>query len=301
MGIWGSELYDNDSACDVRDGYLDFIQDGLDNENAYIKTMEVFHEYIGDQDEPLLWFALAETQWRVGRLRQDVKDKALEWIEKNGYLDMWTGNPKGEAGWKKTLLKLKEKLEQPIPKERKIPKLDLNPWNLHDVYAYQFHKEKSKENGFFGKYMLIQKIGEKKHEKERLYMHVQVIDHVFDSLPELDDINKYRILPLEDLKFIKRRPLQMNGVLPIVKPSEYPKKYLTFLGTTPGPANKELTLSFEGLSWSSLEYFLPLYSQFWEGREYETVEEGVYRYNLGENEKTFVDEMEENWKKLYGI
>lgn len=53
MGSWGSALYDNDSACDVRDGYLEFLQDGHANEEAHNKTLEQFHEYLGDQDEPL--------------------------------------------------------------------------------------------------------------------------------------------------------------------------------------------------------------------------------------------------------
>ena len=281
MGIWGSGLYENDSTCDVRDGYLDYIQDGLDNEEAYKKTLEQSHDYIGDQDEPLFWFALAETQWKLGRLRPDVKEKALEWIEKNGYLDLWVENPKGAAGWEKTLHNLKEKLNSPMPREKKIKKVDRNPWNLNDVYAYQFHEEKSKENGFFGKYMLMQKTGEGRHyERKKIFMHVQVIDHVFENLPELEDINKYRILPLDDLKHIEKRGLKTIGIVWIDKSSDYPAKNLTFLGTIPGPSNSDITGWYETLGWWSIEYRLSHYYQFWQGREYETVEEGVYRPNI---------------------
>ena len=285
MGIWGTGLYDNDSACDVRDGYLDFLQDGLGNEEAYSKTLESFHEYIGDQDEPLFWFALAETQWKIGRLRPEVKAKALEWIDKNGYLDMWEDNAKGPAGWEKTLQKLKDKLNSPMPREKRIHKVDHNPWNLHDVYAYQFHDEKSKENGFFGKYMLIQKIGEGRHyERKKLFMHIHVVDHVFDTLPKLDDITKCRILPLDDLKFIEKRGFKTIGIIPIDKPSEYPAKHLTFLGSMPGPANRDISGWIQSISWFGMEYFLSHYYQFWQGREYETVEEGVYRPILTLNE-----------------
>ena len=279
MGTWGSGLYDNDSACDVRDGYLDFLQDGLGNEEAYQKTLEQFHEYFGDQDEPLFWYALAETQWKMGRLRPDVKANALEWIEKNGYLDMWEENPKGAAGWEKTLQKLKERINSPMPREKRIKKVDNNPWNLHDVYAYQFHQEKSKENGYYGKYMLLQKIGEGRHyEKKKLFMHIQVIDHVFENLPKLEDINKYRVLPLDDLKYIEKRGFQTVGIIPILKPSEYPAKQLTFLGTKPGPANSDVTNRIYSLSWFWADYELSHFYQFWQGREYETVEEGVFHH-----------------------
>jgi hypothetical protein len=281
MGVWGTELYDNDSACDVRDGYLDFIQDGLANDEAYEKTLEMFHEYIGDDDEPVFWLALAETQWKVGRLRSDVRDKAFEWIEKKGHLDFWEEqNPRESKGWERTLQKLKEKLERPMPKEKRIPKVDRNPWNLHDVYAYRFHQEESKENGFFGKYMLLQKIGEHRHAvKNRLFMQIQVIDHVFDELPELDDINKYRILPLDSLRNIEYRTFRMNAYIYHDKQSEYPIKQLTFLGNLQGPSNKVFTrLSSETLFWIGIEYRLSLYHQVWQNKEYETVEEGVYNY-----------------------
>ena len=168
-----------------------------------------------------------------------------------------------------------------MPKEKKFPKVDRNPWNLHDVYAYQFHKERSKENDFYGKYMLLQKIGERRcGERQKLYMQIQVINHVFDELPELGDINRYRILPLDDLRYIERRKFNMNDSIHISRQSEYPAKHLTFLGTVPGPANKNhIGWSMHGiLDWLGLEYNLGHYYQFWQGREYETVEEGVYNY-----------------------
>jgi hypothetical protein len=191
---------------------------------------------------------------------------------------MWEINPVGAAGWKKTMQKLKEKLNSPMPREKKIKKIDLNPWNLHDVYAYQFHKEVSKENGLFGKYMLIQKIGEGRHgERNKLFMHVQVIDHVFENLPKLEDINRYRILPLDELKYENcDEKFGTIGIISLYKPSEYPAKHLTLLGATPGPSNKGSGW-IETMSWFSMDYYLSTYYQFWLGREYETVEEGIYR------------------------
>ena len=279
MGIWGPELYDNDSACDVQDGYLDFLQDGLGNEEAYEKMLEHFGEYLGDQDEPIFWLALAETQWKVGRLRADVKEKAMEWIQNEGYLEMWDGDPKDRTGWQRTLQKLKVKLERPMPKEKRVPQVDRNPWNLHDVYAYKFHLEDSKESGFFGKYVLMQKIGEARYfERKKLFMQIQIIDHIFDELPELEDINRYRIMPQDDLRYIDRREFRMNRMISIDKPSEYPAKNLVFLGAIPGPANKKFTMALsECKLWCGIERNIIQHYHFWQGREYEVVEEGVYR------------------------
>ena len=42
---------------------------------------------MGDRDEePLFWLALAETQWKLGVLLPDVKEKALYWIERDSTL-----------------------------------------------------------------------------------------------------------------------------------------------------------------------------------------------------------------------
>ena len=150
MGFWGPGLYSNDTTMDVRDTYKGFLGDQLSSEEAHEKTLEQYQELIGSDEEPLFWFAFAETHWRVGRLLPEVKDKALNWIERGGGLDLWEENPKGKIGWQGTLLKLKEKLESPMPRERKFPKIDLNPWSMHDVYAYQLHGEHAEKRGLEG-------------------------------------------------------------------------------------------------------------------------------------------------------
>ena len=280
MGFWGTALFSNDTTCDVRDGYLDLLSEQHSSEDAYERTIEQCREIIDSDEEPLFWLALAETQWRVGRLREDVKAKALGWIEKDGGLELWEDeNPKGGDGWRNTLQKLKGKLESPMPKEKRFPKIDRNPWNLNDVYAYRFHDEKRSGSAYVGKYMLLQKVGEDRYyEKNRLYMQIQVINHVFDELPELDDISKFRILPLDKLFYIKsRKPkgLTMRGILSVIKPSDYPKKHLTYIGNKSGPVTKVINGRIEALL--NLENF-SFYYHFWQGRKYEEIEEGIYDY-----------------------
>lgn len=284
MGAWGSGLYANDSTCDVRDSYISYLQEGLNNTDAYDKIRKEYDEYIGDQDEPFFWFALAETQWRLGRLQPEVKEKAIEWIEKDGGLELWEESANGGAGWKKTLQKLKEKLESPMPKEKKVRKPQVfnnNLWNVNDVYAYQFHEEESKQHGIYGKYMLLQKIGEDKElYTGKILMRIQVFDRIFDDLPTLDDMDGgIRILPLDDPDRVfnkEREPFWTNTLIGSYRKIDYPSKYLTFIGNKQGPINNMMK-SFT-FAWVNIEDWLYKFYRHWNELEYETLGEGVFRY-----------------------
>jgi hypothetical protein len=285
MGSWGVGLYANDSTCDVRDSYFNLLQEGLSNAEAYEKILEQYREYIGDQDEPLFWFSLAETQWKTGRLLPEVRDKALYWIDKGGGMELWEESNNGGAGWKKTLQNLKLKLLSPMPSEKKIckpQKVNNNLWNINDVYAYQFHGEKAINCGIMDKYIVIQKIGEDVERfRGELMMRVHVLDRIFDVLPTLEDLNSVRILPLDSPErvSIKEKPIWMSTFLHMYKKSEYPAKYLTYIGNKQGPKNN--MINNRVLAWSDMDIWLYEFYQRWYGVEYETIENGVYRYNRG--------------------
>ncbi|MCL2426586.1 MAG: hypothetical protein FWD05_09650 [Oscillospiraceae bacterium] len=299
MGTWDSSLYGNDKTCDVKDAYMRHLTNQLSNQEAYDKTMELFKGSIGDEhEEPLFWFALAETQWKVGRLTSDVREKAMEWIEKDGGVALWEDSGVSSAGWKKTLAKLKEKLESPMRSEKKIRKpaeFDANPWALNDVYAYQFNKKSSEKDDVFGKYMIMQKIGEKDSwvpgGKFIPTMRVQFYDKLFEELPTLDDLKKLRLLPLDlpyrhnisrdylnhkGIILMKKDPVQMNAVISMHKKSDYPTKFLTFLGNTQGLPN--VRKGEHDCAWLTIDSSLYTYYLEWQGKEYDTVGEGEYDY-----------------------
>jgi len=222
MGAWGTSLYANDTACDIRDAYMEYLKKQLSNQDAYEKLFEEYGEYLDVPGEaPLFWYALADTQWKIGRLMPEVKTKALEWIAKDGGLDLWEDNKKGGAGWKNTLEKLRVKLESEQPKEKKIRKptlINQNLWNIGDVYAYQFHDEKSEENGMRGKYMIMQKIDAEPYiSTGGLIMRVHVFDKLFDEVPNIDDVKGLRILPLDYP--MSTRDLRMSMWLSLFKKS----------------------------------------------------------------------------------
>ena len=68
MGWWDSTLYGNDTTADIPDEYRKLLEDQKTDEEAYRGVLNQFGEMIGTDEEPLLWFALADSMWKYGRL-----------------------------------------------------------------------------------------------------------------------------------------------------------------------------------------------------------------------------------------
>lgn len=221
---------------------MQFLQQQFSNEEAYEKTKQDCYEYFGTDIEPLFWYALADTQWELGRLLPEVKSKALEWIEKKGGIEVWE-SAKSAKRWEATLEKLQKKLQSPMPPE-KIMKRPVefirNPWNIGDVYAYQFHSKFSEES-LIGKYIVFQKINDDLWYDDMVFSRIQVYDGVFDHVPELSEIEALRILPIDDPeRFLEGEydeafPLTLNAVMDYYKKRDYVKKYFTYIGNQPDP------------------------------------------------------------------
>jgi len=283
MGTWGAGLYANDCASDVRDTYMGFLRDQLSNEEAYHRTLEEYAEYIGDQDEPLLWYALADTQWRTGRLMPEVKRQALKWIGRRGGLWLWKQGRHGGAGWRKTLEELKSRLESEMPPEKRIRRpveFVRNPWNTGDVYAYRFGTPLAEQRGLLGKYMLWQKIGNTGY-CDWMCSAVQIYDRVFDSLPALGDLEGLRVLPLVHAPGVNGTPASQQDYIPSVrhytraymilqKKSHYPADRFTLVGNQPlaesyYPGNQLTDFYWEK---DGMEDWLSAYYLAWQGIEY---------------------------------
>src|SRR5262245_57010828 len=109
MGTWGPALFSDDTACDVRNDYVEYIGDGLTGPEATAQLLEVWSRSLSDPDEaPVLWLSLAATQWRLGRLDPVTKARALDVIHTGSDLRRWQDNPhllqKRQAVLKKLLV-----------------------------------------------------------------------------------------------------------------------------------------------------------------------------------------------------
>ena len=284
MGTWNIRLYSNDTTCDVRDTYIDFLKQQFSNEKAYQQTYSNFKELMSTDEEPLFWYALADTQWNVGRLIPEVKDKALKLIELNGGDSLWDENSKKIIRWNNLLLKLKEKLQTPMPQEKVFKKpieFKHNPWNVGDVYAYRLHTKKSVEHELSDKYLVFQKIGNIEYYQDIIFSAIQVFNKVFDTVPDLEDLNGIKILPLVHSPASQNAPDKIENYLPSFKwylkatmlyekRIHYPKKYLTFIGNISLPKVQYAANDFTDFFWDNnkMEDWLIDYYLSWRNYEY---------------------------------
>ena len=69
MGFWNYKLYGNDTACDVRDAYIEFAQNG-DISNAYKLLKKEFSDVFGSDEEPYFGMRLPK---RSGNMENYLK------------------------------------------------------------------------------------------------------------------------------------------------------------------------------------------------------------------------------------
>lgn len=191
MGAWGPKLYQDDMAGEVRDYYKDQLHRGKTGKEVTQELIEQNEYAISDPDDaPVFWFALADTQWNLGRLENFVKEQALNHI-RNGYdLRRWkTEDPQEAKIRARVLSELEQKLLSPQPAEKKISQYKLYrcEWKIGDVYAYPLDSDYAKEKGLYGRYFLFQKIGETDYHPGHTIPIVWVKITKGDELPTNDE------------------------------------------------------------------------------------------------------------------
>jgi hypothetical protein len=82
VGAWGTGLYQDDDALDLRDRWRELSSVGFDARDVARKLVEES----GGNGETVFWLVLADLLWRAGRLTPDVRRRALRVIE--GGLDL---------------------------------------------------------------------------------------------------------------------------------------------------------------------------------------------------------------------
>jgi hypothetical protein len=140
MGAWGTALFSDDAAADIRDGYRDLIGDGVSGPEATDALVKEWGDALADSDEAsVFWLALASTQWQCGRLESRVKSKALKIIEEGSDLRRWRDNPTLLKKREAALAKLQAQLLSPQPPEKRIPKRYRNTcdWEVGEVISYR--------------------------------------------------------------------------------------------------------------------------------------------------------------------
>jgi hypothetical protein len=123
VGAWGTAIFSDDTACDVRDEWREAILAGLTPEDATARLVESFGELRdGAENEKLFWMALAAAQMETGRLLSEVRGRALAIIEAGGDVARWEedGDAVSARQRARVLGRLAEKLRGPQPKPKRL-------------------------------------------------------------------------------------------------------------------------------------------------------------------------------------
>jgi hypothetical protein len=140
VGTWGTGIFSDDTAGDVRDQFRDAIGDGLTSEQATRRLVEQYRPGPHDPDgTPVFWLALAVTQWQTGRLLEFVKAKALRVIADGSDLARWEGDPKDAKKRKAALAKVAKQLAAPPPPAKPLRKRWLEECDLRrgELFVYR--------------------------------------------------------------------------------------------------------------------------------------------------------------------
>jgi hypothetical protein len=173
MGVWGTSIFSDDTASDVRGGYRDLVGNGLAGHEA---TDKILREYYSQEESEMgvVWLALAATQWNCGRLEERVKAKALEIIESGSDFKRWTDKAL-ERKPGAALSKFREQLLSPQPAAKRIPKPFRSACDgeLGELIAYRL---------ISGKWIVL-RVTDFSEDKGGVYPQCEILDWIGDAVP----------------------------------------------------------------------------------------------------------------------
>jgi hypothetical protein len=223
MGAWGSAIFSDDLASDLRDEFKDLIAEGLNSEEATEKLIESYGINKDDLEEyNVFWLSLAATQWKIGRLNEEVKIKAIEIIDNGSDLERWY--EEGEPGWakqrEKHLLKLKDQLLSPQPEPKKVKKRYKSQTDLNfgDAISYRLNS---------GNYVIFRVIGH--HTDDGGTDPVcEICDWFGKDIPQPQEIEKLKVIKekVEDTIFNRKYSKIILGQL---SKKDYPNPRTTIV------------------------------------------------------------------------
>ncbi len=107
MGAWGTGIFDNDLALDVRAVFEDGLSEGLSVEGATEKILRVYGADLRrPSEESNFWLALAGLQLERGAVQPEIREKVASIIHRGTGLGTW------EESGLDSLVERKQVLEQ---------------------------------------------------------------------------------------------------------------------------------------------------------------------------------------------
>lgn len=159
--IWGVQLYASDISLVVRVETEELLNQNIPVEVITKKLERLVDDEAVPVDEIVyFWLALADTQWKNGVLKQEVREKAQKILASGADLDFWEKHFPARAQKRKQILdKLAEELEQPPPYPKKRRSF-ICEWKTGDVFALPVDSILDKQINMENRYFLIRKVDE---------------------------------------------------------------------------------------------------------------------------------------------
>lgn len=144
MGAWSTAIFSDDTAADTRDAFTDLIAQGLTATEATDRLIAESADILADdEDANVFWLALAASQWKLGRLVDSVRERAVAVIDSGDDLRRWQDNSKAEINQRRMhLAKLREQLlsSQPKPKKLKLVVKSSTGFHAGDVAKFRLNE-----------------------------------------------------------------------------------------------------------------------------------------------------------------
>ncbi|WP_339147585.1 MULTISPECIES: hypothetical protein [unclassified Sutcliffiella] len=208
MGAWGVAILSEDVAEDVSFRYKDLLGDNYSNEEASKIVIEEFLNELDDEEITAFWLSFALIQWKLGRLQEQVKNKALQIIDSGADLERWEEDSKLKKKREAVLLKLKEQLNSSQPKTKKVPKRFVTDTYLKagDAISYQL---------LSGDYIILKVIGIIEQWTGDKYPLFEICDWQGKVIPSKEEIIQ---LPLKDWTWCNgKKEMQKLAIFPAGK------------------------------------------------------------------------------------
>lgn len=237
MGVWGTAIFFDDTACDVRDEYRDHVGDGLTGPAATDAILQDWENQVDEQEMGVVWLALAATQWKCDRLEERVKQQALRIIDSNSDLERWEDDQKLIKKRKVALEKLKQQLLAAQPGVRKIPKRfrESCDWKVGELIGYKLRSDKWANFHVCG------------FDTDRggTWPRVHIVQHVFESNPCINDLRNYTDYVIDLNSKNRDEPFCLG--IGRVKEKELPADRVVRIGMGPGPHHQRtVRIEIEG-------------------------------------------------------
>lgn len=91
MGAWGTDLFDDDTALDMRADFEELLEDGYSVPEATARILEEYEEMYDDEEDQRadIYLILAALQMEQHELQPEIKARALEIIANGEGLELW--------------------------------------------------------------------------------------------------------------------------------------------------------------------------------------------------------------------